>query len=119
MRDSNIAGFIYMAVYELSVMSELDVAVGAAVESAQKAYDSGDKNPFDHGFAHLEVDGRTSLAKALQEHPAVNASDSSYVTVDGLSRYLTPQQAGYRAFIETLEDYGVDVGHVSRHGRLD
>lgn len=100
-------------------MSDLDVAVGAAVDAAQNAYDAADESPIDHGFAHMEVDGRTRLAAALQEHPDIDASDSSYVTVDGLSRYLTPQQKGYRSFVETLEQFGIDTDHVSVHGRLD
>lgn len=100
-------------------MSNLDVAVGEAVEAAEAAYADADENPLDHGFAHVDVDGRTSLAKALKRHPKVDASDTSYVTIDGLSRYLTPQRAGYRAFVETLDDYGVDTDHVTISGRLD
>jgi hypothetical protein len=100
-------------------MSDLDVAVGAAVDAAQDAYDDTPENPFDHGFAHMDVDGRTSLAHALREHADVDASDPSYVTIDGLSRYLTPQRKGYRAFVDTLDDYGVDTGHVTVYGRRD
>lgn len=100
-------------------MSGLDVAVGAAVDAARDAYKEEDQNPLDHGFAHMDVDGRTSLARALREHPLVDAGDSSYVTIDGVNRYLTPQRAAYRAFVRTLEDYGVDIDHVTISGRLD
>jgi len=100
-------------------MSDLETVVDEAVDAAKTAYAEEPNNPFDHGFAHMEIDGRTRLAKAIQAHPKVNASDSSYVTIDGVSRYLSPQQAAYRAFVETLDDHGVDTDHVSRHGRLD
>lgn len=109
-----------MGVLCLTAMGDLNVAVGDAVQSAKDAYDEADANPLDHGFAHIEgVDGRTRLAQALKEHPDVQADDWDYVTVSGLSRYLTPQQRGYRAFIETLEDYGVDTDGIYVRGRLD
>lgn len=99
-------------------MSDLDGAVGAAVDAAQEAYEGTPNNPMDHGFAHMEVDGRTSLAHALKRHPDIDAGDSSYITIDGVTRYLTPQQKAYRAFVSTLEDYGVDTD-VDVRGRLD
>jgi hypothetical protein len=99
--------------------SGVEVAVGAAVDAAKDAYNDTPENPFDHGFAHMDVDGRTSLAHALREHPDVDASDTSYITIDGLSRYLTPQRKGYRAFVDTLDDYGVDTGQVTVYGHLD
>jgi len=99
--------------------TNLDVAVGAAVDAAQDAYEQADKNPFDHGFAHMDVDGRTSLARALEGHPDVDADDASYVTIDGVSRYLSPQKKAYREFVDALEDYGVDTDHVTISGRLD
>jgi uncharacterized caspase-like protein len=100
-------------------MTDLDVAVGDAVDSAQAAFEEADKNPLGHGFAHMDVDGRTSLAHALKRHPDVDASDTSYVTIDGVSRYLSAQRAAYRAFRDTLEDYGVDTDHVTISGHLD
>jgi len=100
-------------------MSDIDVAVGEAVERAQETFDAADKNPLDHGFAHMDVDGRTRLAGALQEHVEVDASDASYVTVDGVQRYCSPQRAAYRTFVETLEEYDIDTDHVTVHARLD
>ena len=101
-------------------MSDLEVAVGAAVDAAQEAYEQAENNPMDHGFAHIEgVDGRTSLASALASHPDVAADDWDYITVDGVSRYLTPQRKAYRAFLDTLEDYGVDTDGIYVRGRLD
>jgi hypothetical protein len=101
-------------------MSETDLTevVDEAVRRAKLAYKSGDKNPLDHGFAHMEVDGRTRLARALREHPDVDAEDSSYITIDGISRYLTPQRKAYRAFVRTLGDYGIETD-VDVYGRLD
>jgi len=101
-------------------MSDPHVAVGAAVEAAQAAYEQAEVSPMDHGFAHIEgVDGRTSLANALQSHPDVATDDWDYITVDGVSRYLTPQRDAYRAFIDTLEDYGVDTEGIYVRGHLD
>jgi hypothetical protein len=100
-------------------MSDLETAVDEAVDAAKTAYADEPNNPFDHGFAHMEIDGRTRLANAMQDHSQVDAGDSSYVTIDGVSRYLSPQQAAYRAFVETLDDHGIDTDCISRHGRLD
>lgn len=100
-------------------MSDLETAVDDAVATAKERFEAGEKNPLDHGFAHMEVDGRTRLATALAAHDAVDAEDSGYVTIEGVSRYLTPQQAAYRAFRETLKGHGVDVNHVRVRGRLD
>lgn len=96
----------------------LDDAVEEAVKIAKDVYDDGEKNPFGHGFAHMEIDGRTSLAHALKSHPDVDASDTSYITIDGLTRYVSPQRSGYRAFCETLESHGIDTEVVVK-GRLD
>jgi hypothetical protein len=97
-----------------------DVAVGAAVDAATDAFESADKHPLNHGFAHLEgIDGRTALASALEAHPDVRTEHWSHVTVDGVSRYLNPQMSAYRAFIETLDNYGVDTDGIRPSGRLD
>jgi len=100
-------------------MSQLDTAVDKAVLAAKEAYDEADENPFDHGFAHIELDGRTSLAREMKKHDAIDADDSNYVTISGVSRYLTPQRRAYRAFVSTLDDHGVDTDHVNVFGRLD
>ena len=101
-------------------MVDYNVAVGEAVEAATAAYENTDKNPFDHGFAHIEgVDGRTSLAAAMREHPKVETREWDHVTIMGVSRYLQPQQKAYRAFIDTLEDYGIDTSGIYSRGRLD
>jgi hypothetical protein len=94
-------------------------AIDAAVSEAKDAYEQADVSPIDHGFAHIEgIDGRTSLGRALKAHPKVDADDTSYITIDGVSRYLTPQQAAYRAFLETLEEHDIDHDAYVR-GRLD
>jgi hypothetical protein len=99
---------------------DLQAAIDVAVTAAQDAYEDEPNNPMDHGFAHIEgLDGRTTLARELRDHPQVDASDSDYVTVSGMSRYLSPQQSGYRAFIDVLDDEGVDVSDLYVRGRLD
>lgn len=100
-------------------MADYNEAIDAAVSEAKHAYEQADENTLDHGFAHIEgVDGRTSLGRALKAHQKVNADDTSYITIDGVSRYLTPQRAAYRAFLETLEEH--DINHDAYvRGRLD
>jgi hypothetical protein len=100
-------------------MSELQSAVETAVERAIEAYENEPQNALDHGFAHVELDGRTRLARALQAHEQVDATDSSYVTIQGVSRYLTPQRKAYREFVRVLDEHEIDVEHVSVYGRLD
>jgi hypothetical protein len=96
----------------------LDEAVDEAVQVAKDVYDDANKNPFGHGFAHIEVDGRTSLAHALKAHPDVDASDTSYITISGLTRYVRPQKSAYRAFRATLAENGIETDVVVK-GRLD
>lgn len=101
-------------------MSKLDVAVGEAVSNAKEAYKNAEKSPIDHGFAHIAgIDGRTSLASALENHPDINTEYWDHVTIDGVSRYLSPQQSAYRKFVQTLEDYDIDTDGIYVSGRLD
>lgn len=100
-------------------MSDMD-AINAAVEAAQEAYEQADKSPFDHGFAHLNgIDGRTKFASLLKQHDEIKCDSWDYVTISGLSRYCSPQQKGYRAFLSTLEDRGVDTDGIYVSSRLD
>ncbi|AGF91260.1 hypothetical protein HAPG_00074 [Halorubrum phage GNf2] len=95
-------------------------AVSEAVDAALESYENADESPLDHGFAHIEgVDGRTKLASKLRECPQVNTRDWDYVTIEGVSRYLTPQRKAYRAFIETLAENGIDTSDLYVRGRLD
>jgi len=89
-----------------------------AVTAAKIAFDGTDKHPFGHGFAHMELDGRTSLAKAMKAHPDVSADNSDYVTVDGVNRYLAAQKAAYSAFCDVLDDAGIETD-ITIAGRLD
>lgn len=99
-------------------MANYNEAIDAAVSEAKNAYSEADVSPFDHGFAHMNLDGRTKLAKEMENHPLIDASDSSYVTIDGITRYLTPQKAAYRAFVNELREHGIDT-EVRVSGRLD
>lgn len=99
--------------------TNLDKAVDEAVQNAQDTYNEGEGHPLDHGFAHMEIDGRTALANAFSAHPDIEAETYDYVTVDGLSRYLTPQREGYRAFVDTLEAHGIETDSILIRGRLD
>lgn len=99
-------------------------AIDAAVKAAQEAYDAANKNPLDHGYAHIEgVDGRTRLASALQAHPRTGVSTGGVggtsVAIDGINRYLGPQTSAYRAFIDTLQEHdidGADTLSIFQHG---
>ena len=99
-------------------MVDYNEAIDAAVSEAKDAYSEADTSPFDHGFAHMDLDGRTKLAKEMCNHPLIDESDSSYVTIDGITRYLTPQKAAYRAFVAELREHGIDT-EVRISGRLD
>jgi hypothetical protein len=99
-------------------MVDYNETIDAAVSEAKDAYSEADVSPFDHGFAHMNLDGRTKLAKEMNNHPSIDASDSSYVTIDGVTRYLTLQKAAYRAFVNELRDRGIDT-EVRISGRLD
>ena len=101
-------------------MANLNVAVGEAVSDAKEAYKNAEKSPIGQGFAHIEgVDGRTSLAAAMNDHPDVEVTDWDYITVSGVSQYLAAQKSAYRTFISTLEDYGVDTDGIYVRGHLD
>jgi len=100
-------------------MSDMD-AINAAVEAAQEAYEQADKSPFDHGFANLNgIDGRTKFASLLKQHDAIECDSWDHVTISGLSRYCGPQRKGYKAFLSTLDEHGVDVSDVYVSARLD
>lgn len=95
-------------------------AIDKAVTAAKEAYENTDNNPLDHGFAHIEgIDGRTKLARELEKHPQINTDNWDYVTIKGLNRYLSPQRSGYAAFIETLEENGINTDEIYQIGRLD
>jgi len=95
-------------------------AISEAVDTALESYENADKNPLDHGFAHIEgIDGRTKLARKLRECPQINTRDWDYVTIEGVSRYLTPQRKAYRAFIKTLDENDIDTSDIYVRGRLD
>jgi len=66
----------------------------------------------------MEIDGRTKLAKAMRNHPDIDASDSDYVTIDGVSRYQIPIREAYTAFRKTLEKHDIDYA-VHVYTRLD
>ena len=110
------AGFLTASLFTVPPVchTAMQDALDTAVAEAKRAYESTDKSPIDYGFALVKgIDGRTSLAHACRDHPDIDVSNDSYhgttVTIDGLTRYLMPQQRGYRAFIRVLEENGVDA----------
>lgn len=88
-------------------------AITAAVLAAREEYENADKSPIDHGYAHVQgVDGRTRLASALKEHPDIDVRTGGYhgttLTVSGVTRYASAQRKAYRAFIDELENQGIE-----------
>lgn len=87
--------------------------ISRAVFEARATYKDADKSPVDHGHAFLKgLDGRTKLAKRLEEHPAVDVDKGGYhgttVHIDGVDRYLTAQRGAYAAFRDVLRAEGFE-----------
>lgn len=94
-------------------MDDIQDAINEAVLEAQSTYQDASKSPVDHGFAMLKgLDGRTRLARELQEHPQVHVDTGGYhgttVRIQGVERYLTAQRGAYDVFVKTLKSLGVD-----------
>lgn len=79
--------------------------IDRAVEAAREAYDEANHNPLDHGHAWISVDGRTSVAHAMREHPDVSlrTDGETTATISGVDRYLGAQRSAYRAFLDALD----------------
>lgn len=94
-------------------MTYIENAVDDAVTAARDAYDAAEKNPLGQGHAFVKgVDGRTSLAHALDGHDALRVDSGGYhgttVHIEGVGRYVDASRAAYDAFIRTLESHNVD-----------
>jgi len=95
-----------------------------AVEAAEETYELARQSPCDHGHAMIVgLDGRTELAHACDEHADIDVSSDDYhgttLTIDGMSRYLTPQAQAYQAFIDTLLEHDIDVQNMRIWTRAD
>lgn len=95
-----------------------------AVMEACSTYKDADKSPVDHGHAMIRgIDGRTKLADAMKDHPAIDVRVGGYhgttAVVDDVNRYLSAQRGAYESFIKTLQAEGVsgaDELHIWTHG---